>query len=91
MMFSQFILFPPLIKMLGIARWQLLGGFLSIPGFIFVPSVKLFSWNETSLFVASVIGTTLVNNCILAVSSYENILFAVTMGNAMSHPCDVRL
>lgn len=74
MIISQFILFPPLIKMLGIARWQLLGGVLSIPGFVFVPSVKRFSWNETSLFVGSVIGTTLVNNCVLAVSLYENIV-----------------
>lgn len=89
MMVSQFVLFPPLIKRLGIARWQQIGGLVSVPAYVFVPCAKLFSWNEPSLFVASVVGTTVVNNCILAVSSsnHQNAFAMTEKAAAYPRPC----
>eukprot|EP00904_Undaria_pinnatifida_P002432 jgi/Undpi1/1218/HiC_scaffold_108.g14132.m1 len=68
MAFCQYIIFPPLIQRLGIAKWQRLGGFLSVPAFLFVPCARVFSWNAPSLFVVSVLGITVLNVCLLAVS-----------------------
>eukprot|EP00752_Nemacystus_decipiens_P004782 g4353.t1 len=52
------ILFPPLIKLLGMTAWQRLGWLVSIPCFIAIPAAKTLSWNYPSLFTAATVANT---------------------------------
>eukprot|EP00752_Nemacystus_decipiens_P004783 g4354.t1 len=52
------ILFPPLIKLLGMTAWQRLGWLVSIPCFIVIPAAKTLSWNYPSLFTAATVANT---------------------------------
>lgn len=56
----QLVIFPPLIKILGIATWQRLGIIFGALAFLAVPAVRTLSWNSPSLFAASVVANTLV-------------------------------
>lgn len=69
----QLVLFPPLIKVVGIAMWQRLGFFFGVLAFLAVPAVKTLSWNYASLFVASVVTNTLVMCSLGAVSDQMSV------------------
>lgn len=47
------VIFPRLIKMMGVVTWQRIGCLLGVPIFLAVPNAKFFSWNESSLSVVS--------------------------------------
>lgn len=55
----QLVVFPPVIKAVGVATWQRIGFVAGIPAFLAVPAVKMLSWNYPSLFAASVGANTL--------------------------------
>lgn len=57
----QLVVFPRVIKVLGITVWQRTGCLLAIAAFIAVPLSKGLSWNNTgSLFLVSVANTAFV-------------------------------
>eukprot|EP00904_Undaria_pinnatifida_P012601 jgi/Undpi1/8471/HiC_scaffold_25.g10938.m1 len=56
----QLVIFPPLIKALGITAWQRIGGLLAIPAFVAVPCTTRFSSNDNSLLFMSTASTSLV-------------------------------
>lgn len=64
----QLLLFPPLIKVVGIATCQRLAFLASVPALLVVPAVKMLSWNYPSLFTVSVTANTLANCCVGVVS-----------------------
>lgn len=65
----QLVLFPPLIKMLGIMTWQRLGCGLGIAAMVAFPGVAVLSWDHRSLVFLSVAVNTLANCSFGAVSS----------------------
>lgn len=65
---SQLALFPPFIKVVGIAAFQRLGFLVGIPAFLAVPAVKMLSWNYPTLFAASVVVNMLAMSSLWAVS-----------------------
>ena len=61
----QLVVFPKLVKVIGITIWQRVGCLMCIPSFVAIPNAKRLSWNDGSLFMVSVVTTTLVY-CFLA-------------------------
>ncbi|CAB1097986.1 unnamed protein product [Ectocarpus sp. CCAP 1310/34] len=67
MVVAQVFIFPSVIKILGAVTWMRTGCLLGICTFLATPNAKLFSWNYTTLFVASVASVTIVNCSLAAV------------------------
>ncbi|CAM9104883.1 unnamed protein product [Ectocarpus sp. 6 AP-2014] len=67
MVVAQVFIFPSVIKILGAVTWMRTGCLLGICTFLATPNAKLFSWNYTTLFAASVASVTVVNCCLAAV------------------------
>ncbi|CAM9109587.1 unnamed protein product [Ectocarpus sp. 8 AP-2014] len=68
MVVAQLLIFPSAINILGAVTWMRTGCLLGISTLIATPNAKLFSWNYTTLFAASVASVTVVNCCLAAVS-----------------------
>ncbi|CAM9273702.1 unnamed protein product, partial [Ectocarpus sp. 6 AP-2014] len=68
MVVAQLFIFPSVIKIIGAVAWMRTGCLLGISAFLATPNAKLFSWNYTTLFAASVASVTVVNCCLAAVS-----------------------
>lgn len=56
----QLVVFPKIVKVVGITIWQRIGCLMCIPSFVAIPNAKAISWNYSSLFTVSVVITTLV-------------------------------
>lgn len=63
----QLAVFPPLIKTVGTLRWQRFGCVVGIPALIAVPSAKLLSWDDTSLYIFLVANDAVVYSSLQAV------------------------
>eukprot|EP00752_Nemacystus_decipiens_P004106 g3756.t1 len=68
MAMCQLVLFPPLIKMVGIMTWQRLGCGVGVAAFAAVPAIKTFSWDYNSLFIGSVLVNAIATFCLGAVN-----------------------
>lgn len=66
----QLFLFPPVIKVVGIATCQRLGFLVGILSLLAVPAIKALSWNYPSLFAASAVANSFAL-CSLWVVSIE--------------------
>ncbi|CAM9177422.1 unnamed protein product [Scytosiphon promiscuus] len=80
----QLVLFPPLIKMLGIMTWQRLGCGVGIAAFLAVPGASILSWNHSSLVALSVAVNTLAN------CSLGAIMLALQIGSTTLVPSSMR-
>ncbi|CAM9674916.1 unnamed protein product [Ectocarpus sp. 6 AP-2014] len=80
----QLLLFPPLIKMVGITTWQRLGCRIGIAAFLAIPAVDVFSWNFNSLVGVSVAANTLANCSCGAVD------LALSIGSTTLVPSNMR-
>lgn len=69
---AQLVIFPPVIKILGVVKWMRIGCLLGISTFLAIPNVTFFSWNYSTLFAVSVAGVTVVNCCLAAVSEQKS-------------------
>ncbi|CAM9173942.1 unnamed protein product [Ectocarpus sp. 12 AP-2014] len=67
MVVAQLLMSPSAIKVLGAVTWTRTGCLLGISTLLAIPNPKLFSWNYTTLFAASVASATVVNCCLAAV------------------------
>ncbi|CAM9772920.1 unnamed protein product, partial [Ectocarpus sp. 8 AP-2014] len=65
---AQLFIFPSVIKIIGAVASMRTGCLLGISTLLATPNAKLFSWNYTALFAASVASATVVNCCLAAVS-----------------------
>lgn len=70
----QFVVSPPLVKIIGVARYQRIGGTVGVPAFIAVSCVKSLTWNNTSLHVVLVMCGALSYSCMHAVRQHQHIL-----------------
>lgn len=56
----QLVVFPKIVKVVGITIWQRIGCLMCVPCFVAIPNAKAISWDDSSLFMASVVITTLL-------------------------------
>lgn len=59
----QLLLFPGVVKMLGITIWQRIGCLVGVPTFLAASSAESLSWNGMNFFVVSVASTALIYCC----------------------------
>eukprot|EP00752_Nemacystus_decipiens_P005353 g4854.t1 len=76
----QLGLFPPLIKYVGIVKWQRAGCLLAVPIFLAVPNARFLSWNESSLFAVNVVNNILIN------CSFGSAMLALTVASTTIVP-----
>lgn len=67
----QLVVFPRVIKVLGVTVWQRTGCLLAISAFLAVPCSEVLSWDDNSLFLISVVNTAFVY-CSMAMVKANN-------------------
>lgn len=66
----QLIVFPPLIVVFGMVKWQSIGCLLGVVTFVTVPNFRWINWNDTGLFIMLVITIYLVHCALAMVTSF---------------------
>eukprot|EP00904_Undaria_pinnatifida_P002466 jgi/Undpi1/1221/HiC_scaffold_108.g14135.m1 len=66
----QLIVFPPLIVVFGMVKWQSMGCLLGVVTFVTVPNVRWINWNDTGLFILLVITINLVHCALAMVTTF---------------------
>eukprot|EP00904_Undaria_pinnatifida_P010340 jgi/Undpi1/6436/HiC_scaffold_20.g08917.m1 len=63
MMILDLGIIPHLTQRVGVVTWQRAGCIVGVPAFLAVPCVRMFTWDDSSLFVASVVTQLLAFSC----------------------------